>query len=447
MSTSRARTSALLPMDLDEDTLDNLTLPPEWRTAALEEICTFTSGGTPPKQRAEYWHGEIPWASPKDLKVLKLRDTEDHITPAGLEAGSSLAPRKTVLVVVRGMILLRDVPMTLTEVPVAFNQDLKAVIPGDGVRPEYLLFAMQAFKGSLFQKIGTSAHGTRTLLSQELARFRIPVPPLPEQEQIAALLSLVHRAVELEQRAVQTSRELKESMTEAAFTRGLSGAAQEDSEIGRVPAHWRLVPLGQHTLLSQYGLSIRGSEEGRIPILRMNCQLDGAVVFRDLQYVDVDKTTIENYRLHDGDLLFNRTNSYELVGRTAVFHANRDAVFASYLVRLRLDPEVWIPDFINYFINRGVVQDELRKLASRGVSQANISASKLKEFLVPVAPLDEQREIVRALRIAEEKIAAHEARLSALKELFGCMIRRLTTGDLRAFDLGIDTLNPAGADV
>src|SRR5580704_16334507 len=96
------------------------------------------------------------------------------------------------------------------------------------------------------------------------------------------------------------------------FTRGLRGESQKETEIGPVPESWSVAPIGRFTKLSQYGLSIRGNATGRYPILRMNCQQDGRVVLRDLQYIDLDHATAQSFRVSRDDLLFNRTNSYEL---------------------------------------------------------------------------------------------------------------------------------------
>ena len=114
-------------------------IPQNWEVVKLEEVCTFLSGGTPSKQKPEFWVGSIPWVSPKDLKKPRLTDVTDHISDAALEDGSALAPAGSVFVVIRGMILARDVPVALAEVPMAFNQDTKLIIPGKRLVPDFLL--------------------------------------------------------------------------------------------------------------------------------------------------------------------------------------------------------------------------------------------------------------------------------------------------------------------
>jgi type I restriction enzyme S subunit len=171
-------------------------IPQSWEVVTLEEVCSFLSGGTPSKKNAEFWVGSIPWVSPKDLKRPRLTDVVDHISDAALADGSVLAPAGSVFVVIRGMILARDVPVALAEVPMAFNQDTKAIIPGSRVVPDFLLYALEAFKRNLFQKVGRSAHGTMTLMSSEIARFLIPLPDGETQKQIADAIHVTERKAE-----------------------------------------------------------------------------------------------------------------------------------------------------------------------------------------------------------------------------------------------------------
>jgi len=175
-------------------------VPESWEVVRLEDTCTFVSGGTPSKQNAEFWTGSIPWVSPKDMKKPRLSDVTDHISDAALKDGSSLSPVGAVFVVIRGMILAKDVPVALAEVPMAFNQDMKAIIPGPRVVPSFLLYALVAFKQNLFQKVGRSAHGTMTLMSSELSQFSIPLPDRQTQEEIGSAIQTVEHKHEIHSR-------------------------------------------------------------------------------------------------------------------------------------------------------------------------------------------------------------------------------------------------------
>lgn len=175
-------------------------VPQSWGVVTLQDVCSFLSGGTPSKQKPELWSGSIPWVSPKDMKKPRLSDVVDHISEAALEDGSSLAPAESVFVVIRGMILAKDVPVALAEVPMAFNQDMKAIIPGPCIVPSFLLYALVAFKQRLIQKVGRSAHGTMTLMSSEIAQFTIPLPDKRMQREIASAIEIMERKHEQHQR-------------------------------------------------------------------------------------------------------------------------------------------------------------------------------------------------------------------------------------------------------
>jgi type I restriction enzyme S subunit len=318
----------------------------------------------------------------------------------------------------------------------------------DNVVPAFFMYYLQAGFTQLGIYAGAGNKTTIPNLSRgRLAALEVPKPPTLEQEKIAATLWKIQRAIQVEQKLTDIARELKHSVMRKLFTQGLRNEPQKDTEIGPVPKSWEVVQLQRHLKLAQYGLSLRGQQSGSYPILRMNCQLDGHVLFRDLQYVDLNEKVFAAFRIADGDLLFNRTNSFELVGRTAIFHSQRDAVFASYLIRLSLDQTQLDPDFINFYFNQPCIQADLKRLASRGVSQSNISASKLKEYLIPKATLNEQREIAEILQSIDRKISLHERKCATLTDLFQTLLHQLMTAEVRIDKLDIDTseitaLNP-----
>ncbi|MCL4758150.1 MAG: restriction endonuclease subunit S [Rhodocyclaceae bacterium] len=172
-------------------------VPESWEVVPLSDVCRFQSGGTPSKRNPEFWAGTIPWVSPKDMKRPRLADVEDHISQEALESGSKLAPAGSVFVVVRGMILAKTVPVALAEVPMAINQDMKAIVPGPKLRSDFLLYALEALRENLFKKVGRSGHGTCTLMGHEVAAFKIPLPDLAVQVEISSAIQNIERKKEL----------------------------------------------------------------------------------------------------------------------------------------------------------------------------------------------------------------------------------------------------------
>lgn len=193
-------------------------IPESWEMVRLSDVCQFQSGGTPSKKNPEFWKGAIPWVSPKDMKRPRLKDVEDHISQEALESGSKLAPAGSVFVVVRGMILAKTVPVALAEVPMAINQDMKAIVPGPELRPDFLLYALEAFRENLFKKVGRSGHGTCTLMGHEVAAFKIPLPDIEAQKEIASAIQNLERKKELHEEKRDQLNELFRTLLHELMT-------------------------------------------------------------------------------------------------------------------------------------------------------------------------------------------------------------------------------------
>ncbi len=144
-------------------------------------------GGTPSKSDPSLWAGDIPWVSPKDMKRLRIADSEDHVSqPALSRSAVRLIPAGALLMVVRGMILARAFPVALTERPVTVNQDMKALVPKDARLAEYLLLMLRAMEPRVLAAVERSTHGTCRLESTVVSELVLPLPPLAEQRRIVA---------------------------------------------------------------------------------------------------------------------------------------------------------------------------------------------------------------------------------------------------------------------
>lgn len=312
----------------------------------------------------------------------------------------------------------------------------------DDVDAKFYVYFLQ----SAFTQLGIfEGAGNKTTIPNisrsRLAALEVPHPSMDEQVMISGVLMKVREVLTLAGKAASIAHELKRAALNELFTCGLHGGLQKETEIGLVPDGWDVVAIGDVAVRTQYGLSVRGQARGEFPILRMNCQEDGCVVFRDLQFVDLDKESFDAFRLEVGDLLFNRTNSIEHVGRTAIFEDEREAVFASYLVRLSIDQKRCLPRFLNYYMNRSEVQADIKRLASRAVGQANINASKLRTVLFPLPPcLKQQREVVEVLDAIDKKITVLRRKREVLEELFKSLLHKLMVGEVRVADLNLSVL-------
>lgn len=164
-------------------------VPAHWDVSPLKYLVNFRSGGTPSKENLDYWDGDIPWASAKDLKQEVLADTIDHITEFAIESGAaSLVPVGSILIVVRGMILARIFPVTEALVPMAINQDLKAVIPSERICGKYLAVLLRGSSLESLSRLDEAGHGTKALRMENWSSMELPVPPVKEQISILGAL-------------------------------------------------------------------------------------------------------------------------------------------------------------------------------------------------------------------------------------------------------------------
>ncbi|UXC36058.1 restriction endonuclease subunit S [Cupriavidus gilardii] len=194
-------------------------MPESWSPRTILELCEIWSGGTPRKSVAEYWNGDIPWVSGKDLKRPALEDAIDHVSAAGVEAGSRLAPEGAVLLLVRGMGLAKDLPVAVINRPMAFNQDVKALVSRRQYSGQFLRSAIYVGKERLLSQIVPSAHGTMTLNLNDVETFKVACPSDPDEaKDIVTILHTLDRKIDLHRKKREVLEELFESLLHKLMT-------------------------------------------------------------------------------------------------------------------------------------------------------------------------------------------------------------------------------------
>lgn len=195
----------------------------------------------------------------------------------------------------------------------------------------------------------------------------------------------------------------------------------------------RLVPLGQIARL-QYGLSAKSDPSGTRPIVGMQQISDGRVLLMGASKISLSDADARGFLLHSGDVLFNRTNSADLVGKTGIVDTTdaAGAVFASYLVRISADRNVYNNQFLNLWMNLPDSVARIRKLATPGVSQYNVSPSRLaKYFFVPLLPLEKQQRVVRVLSCWDRRLDVVRNLIATKRQLRRGLRQQLLTGKRR----------------
>ena len=193
-------------------------IPAEWDFSRLESIGSWSSGGTPSKANSDYWGDEIPWVCPKDMKTFDIASTIDRLTQTGVRHGSRLMPEKTVFIVVRGMILAHTFPVCIANRPMAFNQDVKAIITGPSVEARFLAYWLVS-RAENFLKITTTAtHGTRRFDMKELFDVIMPKPEREEQSRVVTRLDAAEAQIDSNRKIAGKLRLLKTGLMQDLLT-------------------------------------------------------------------------------------------------------------------------------------------------------------------------------------------------------------------------------------
>ena len=321
--------------------------------------------------------------------------------------------------------------VNITQRIICIGRGLCAIKPVAGVEVDFLYYALtmceKAFvdqaTGSTFAAIGGDI----------IKKQPVPLPPLTEQKRIVQKIEQAFSVLDtidaLQAQYANNLTVLTSKLIDAAIQGKLTEQLPEDGtaeelyqqiqaekqaliKAGKIkrenplpvindidvpfeiPANWKWVSVGDVCINIQYGSSQKSSPTGKMPVLRMGNIQSGKIVYDKLVYTS-DDTEIAKYPLEKNDLLFNRTNSMELVGKTAIYKGERPAIYAGYLVRLT--PLVMDSDYLNYAMQSKYYWDYCRIVRIDSNGQSNINAEKLKRFVFPLPPLAEQKRITARL--------------------------------------------------
>lgn len=277
---------------------------------------------------------------------------------------------------------------------------------------------------------------TRLKLTQgSMQLMPFPLPPLSEQqrivERIEELFTKLDEAKERLQEVAESFAVRKAAILHKAFTGELT--KQWRRENGVSDASWEEKTIGEICSSLKYGTSKKSSDDGEVVVLRMGNLQNGEIDWSNLAYTS-DEEDIKKYLLKSGDVLFNRTNSPELVGKTSIYRGEMPAIYAGYLIKLDYEKNIVVGDYLNYYLNSSKAKEYYMQVKTDGVSQSNINAKKIGEFEIPRPSLSEQHEIVRLIDdlLARERSAqqATEQALASIDLMKKSILARAFRGEL-----------------
>jgi type I restriction enzyme S subunit len=421
-------------------------VPAHWRMRPMAYSTSMQGGCTPSKKNDEFWIGETPWVTPKDMKRFRIADSIDHVSESALtETGLRLLPEGVVLVVVRGMILAHTLPVAVTDAPVTVNQDMKALVPEPDIDSTFLAYQLRGCSSAFFAIVEESGHGTRVLRTDLWRRVELPVPPLDEQRAIAAFLdretAKIDELIAKKRRLIELLAEKRTALISHAVTKGLNpDAPMKDSGIdwlGQIPAHWTVKRLKCLLTRIGSGKTPRGGaevyvQEGVMLLRSQNIHDDG-LRLQDVVFIDdeADKE-MAGTRVRDADVLLNITGAS--IGRCSIVPPQTPrANVNQHVCILRTQAQLLTPPFLHAVLCSNGVKGWIRS-QENGTSREGLNFRQIGNMTIAVPRRDEQTVIVGHLASRTEQLDALTCQvrngIERLREYRSALISAAVTGKI-----------------
>lgn len=372
-------------------------------TVKLADCCDFYSGGTPTKDKSEYWNGEIPWFSPKDIKSFDLVSAQDRISEVAVrESATRLVMPGTILVVGRSGVLAHTFPVGIVRQPSTFNQDIKAVVPNDDFDSEYVALYLTAHESFVLKegvKRGPTVH---SLISDFIEDLEIPDISIDDQRQIAARVKAQLAEVETARQAAQMQLRDAVLLRQRLLRQAFDALAD-----------------GPHKVLGEWASTTSGSTPSRgdkrywspaeIPWVKT-----GEVAFAPITRTEeaISKQALAECSLTllpPQTVLIAMYGQGKTRGQSAILEIEATTNQACFAI---LPNDTWDADFLHHWLMASY--DDLRSLSDgRGGNQANLNGGLLNALEIPAPDIDDQRRIVAGLK---QQLADADALRTALEQ-------------------------------
>ena len=431
----------MVPVGMNEILVpDADSVPDDWQMVELGTVTDVKGGKRLPKGTEYSDHvTEHPYIRVTDFDSLSVRLSElKYISGDTQEQVARYTISKDdVYISIAGTIgLVGTIPDGLTGANLTENAAKIVIRDAEKLLNRYLALWLSSSQGQAEIRLRTTKTSQPKLALMRIKQIPIPLPPLPEQRRIAAVLNAIQDAIAAQEDVIAAARQLKRSLMQRLFTVGpyREPAETKETEIGEIPAHWESTRIGEMHLdisdgnyASKYPKRTDFVDEG-VPFIRSNNMRYSRIIWEDMRYITPEKhDELKKGHLKEGDILITTRGQ---LGNVALVSAdfigcNINAQIVRINGGVQFNPEYLVAAF-----QHPGMQGQIDRL-STGTTLAQLPIGKLKQLAFPIASIDEQREIGFAAGCIAAKIAAEEDRLTALQTLFKSMLHQLMTGQIR----------------
>ncbi|OAI07598.1 restriction endonuclease subunit S [Methylomonas methanica] len=428
-------------------------IPIDWELSTIGSYTTWMSGGTPSRSNDEFWNGSIPWISGSTLKSFEISTSDQFLSEVAVTAGSKMAPLGAILLLVRGSALHNEIRAGMVVEPVAFNQDVKALVPAKGLDARFLTFFILGMESELLKLVSSAGNSAGVLDTELVKNFRLFLPPHHEQTAIANALSDVDALInELEKliakkQAIKTAT-MQQLLTGRTRLAEFSGKLKVENGELKNPNHSQL-----STLNSQLKKGYKQSELGEVPEDWNLMTIDDVANFSGgsqpprstfisspkagyIRLIQIRDYKTSEYETYIPELFARKKcNSTDImIGRYGppIFQILRGIEGAYNVALIKASPKEAInQEYLYYVLKSEKLFALMDMLSQRSSGQTGVELPALKAYLLPLPSKLEQTAIATILSDMDADIQTLQQRLSKTRHIKQGMMQELLTGRIR----------------
>lgn len=403
-----------------------MMLPNGWKKVKLGDVVKMSSGGTPSKDNSSFWNGDIPWISALEMHKNYVAEAKLNITEEALEKGSSLAKKNDLLLLTRGSMLWKRIPVCLCLRDVAFNQDVKCLHTNEKLNSTFLLYWFGCMESKIMHMVVGTGIGAGKLESRGILDLDIDLPPIEEQKKIAATLLVWDSAIEKMEKLIEAKESQKNSLVWEIIEN-----QNNHVRIGKMlfdKSIWKVCKLSDVASGFDYGMNAAAKEyDGKNKYIRITDIDEISHKYNNNELVSPEGELDEKYLVKKGDILFARTGAS--TGKSYLYD-NRDGVlyFAGFLIRAHIKNDN--PFFVYIQTLTAKYQNWVKKMSARS-GQPGINAEEYKELPIVLPPIHEQNIIADLFSKVEMEISLLKEQLENYKKQKQGLMQKLLTGQWR----------------
>lgn len=385
---------------------NNQKIPEGWSVKKLEDCCSMSSGGTPSKSNSDFWNGDIPWISASAMRGIYFSSSEEKITELGLQKGSRSVNKGDLLLLVRGSMLWNYIPIGIATRKLAFNQDVKGISVKNNITNQFLLYWFKTNEHLIKNMVVGTGIGAGKLDTQELNNIKILLPPLPEQEKIAGILSCWDDGIEKLSALIEKKKTQKKALMQQLLKKIKTTNMKRFDEI-----------------FKDYSIKNQPCEK------LLSATQDRGVLPRDMLQGRVmsPEGSLVGYKLVNiGDFVIS-LRSFQGGFEYSNYKGIISPAYTVLKNIINIDKQ-----FYRHFFKSYEFIEKYLSIAVVGIRDGKqISYQDLCSVKIPYPDLAEQKSIAEILSKADEEIELLNKKLEAFKQEKKALMQQLLTGKIR----------------